>query len=149
VGHEYFGTFFEACDRALVPGGRLSLQTITFPDASYEAQRRGVNWIQTYIFPGGLLPSLAVIERATASTRLLVRDVRDIADSYVRTLAAWRTAFHARLDEVRAQGFDDRFIRMWDYYLAISEAGFATGISQDLQIVLERSRGQAREAATG
>ena len=147
VGHEYFGAFFEACDRALVPGGRLSLQTITFPDASYEAQRRGVNWIQTYIFPGGLLPSLAVIERATASTRLLIRDVRDIADSYVRTLAAWRSAFHAHLDEVRAEGFDERFIRMWDYYLAISEAGFATGISQDLQIVFERSRGLERAAA--
>ena len=72
VGAEYFGTFFEVCDRALRPGGRMSLQSITFPDAAYERQRRGANWIQTYIFPGGLCPSLAVIERATHDTRLLI-----------------------------------------------------------------------------
>jgi cyclopropane-fatty-acyl-phospholipid synthase len=144
VGHEYFPAFFGAVDRALVPGGRCSLQVITFPDASYEAQRRGVNWIQTYIFPGGLLPSLAEIDRATSQTRLLVTDVRDIASSYVRTLAAWRTAFFGSIDAVRALGFDERFVRMWDYYLSISEAGFATGITQDLQIVLEKSRGLTR-----
>ena len=141
VGHEYFPAFFAACDRALAPGGRLSLQTITFPDASYEAQRRGANWIQTYIFPGGLLPSLAVIERATAATSLLITGTQDIAASYARTLALWRAAFHAHLDEVRALGFDERFIRMWDYYLAISEAGFATGITQDQQLILEKRRG--------
>ena len=123
------------------PGGRLSLQTITFPDVAYEPQRRGANWIQTYIFPGGLLPSLAVIERSLHGTNLLVRQVDDIAPHYVRTLQAWRTTFLGRLDAVRAMGFDERFIRMWDYYLAISEAGFATGLSQDLQIVLEKRRG--------
>jgi cyclopropane-fatty-acyl-phospholipid synthase len=144
VGHEYFPAFFAAVDRALVPGGRCSLQVITFPDANYEAQRRGVNWIQTYIFPGGLLPSLAVIERTLADTRLLVTDVRDIATSYVRTLIEWRTRFRANADTVRAMGFDERFIRMWEYYLSISEAGFATGITQDLQIVLEKSLGFAR-----
>jgi cyclopropane-fatty-acyl-phospholipid synthase len=143
VGAEYFTTFFEACDRALRPGGRLSLQVITFPDAAYERQRRSANWIQTYIFPGGLLPSLAEIERSLHRTGLLVRDVEDIAPHYVRTLQAWRAAFLARLDEVRRLGFDDRFIRMWDYYLSISEAGFATGIIQDLQIVLEKGRGLA------
>ena len=132
VGAEYHATFFETCDRALRPGGRLSLQVITFPDAAYERQLRGANWIQTYIFPGGLCPSLAVIERATRDTRLLITGVTDIAADYVRTLAAWRSAFLGRLDEVRALGFDERFIRMWDYYLALSEAGFATGLSQDL-----------------
>ncbi len=79
VGAEYFATFFEACDRALRPGGRLSLQTIAFPDAAYERQLRGANWIQTYIFPGGLLPSLAAIERSLHETSLLVRRVEDIA----------------------------------------------------------------------
>ena len=68
VGAEYFGTFFEVCDRSLRPGGRMSLQSITFPDVAYERQRRGANWIQTYIFPGGLCPSLAVIERSTHDT---------------------------------------------------------------------------------
>jgi len=143
VGAEYFTTFFEACDRALVPGGRLSLQSITFPDVAYATQRRGANWIQTYIFPGGLCPSLAVIERSTHDTNLLITGVRDIASSYVLTLRAWRTRFLAQLDAVRAMGFDERFIRMWDYYLALSEAGFATGVSQDLQLILEKRRGIA------
>jgi cyclopropane-fatty-acyl-phospholipid synthase len=143
VGAEYFETFFEACDRALVPGGKMSLQSITFPDATYETQRRGANWIQTYIFPGGLCPSLAVIERASRNTRLLIRSVADIGPDYARTLREWRTRFMARLDLVREQGFDDRFVRMWEYYLALSEAGFATGITQDLQIVFEKGRGIA------
>ena len=141
VGAEYFATFFEKCDAALVPGGRLSLQSITFPDAGYERQLHGANWIQTYIFPGGLCPSLAVIERSTRDTRLLIRGMTDIAGDYVLTLRAWRMRFMERLGAVRAMGFDDRFVRMWEYYLALSEAGFATGISQDLQIVFEKGRG--------
>ncbi|MBI2781433.1 MAG: class I SAM-dependent methyltransferase [Chloroflexi bacterium] len=140
VGAEFFETYFGVCDRALVPGGRMSLQTIAFPDVAYLPQARGANWIQTYVFPGGLLPSLAQIERSLHRTRLLVRRVQDIAPSYVRTLATWRATFLGRLDEVRAMGFDERFIRMWDYYLSISEAGFDTGVCQDLQIVLEKGR---------
>jgi cyclopropane-fatty-acyl-phospholipid synthase len=143
VGHEFFGAYFEAVDRALVPGGWASIQVITFPDVAYETQRRGANWVQTYIFPGGLCPSLAVIERSLHGTRLLFRDATDIAPSYVRTLREWRARFMANLDAVRAQGFDERFIRMWEYYLALSEAGFATGLSQDHQIVLEKGRGLA------
>ena len=146
VGAEYFASFFGVCDRALAPGGRLSLQVITFPDAAYERQLRGANWIQTHIFPGGLCPSLAVIERSTRESRLLIRGMTDIADSYVLTLRAWRERFLARADDVRALGFDERFIRMWEYYLALSEAGFATGISQDLQIVFEKSRGMTPRA---
>ena len=141
VGAEYHTTYFEACDRALRPGGRMSLQVITMPDVTYEPQRRGANWIQTYIFPGGLLPSLAAIERSLHGTRLLIREADDIAPSYVCTLQAWRQRFLGQLDAVRALGFDERFIRMWDYYLSISEAGFAAGVTQDLQIVLEKRRG--------
>jgi len=132
---------FEACDRELKPGGCLSLQTIAFPDVAYERQRRGANWIQLYIFPGGVLPSLSVIERSLHRTRLLVSRVTDIAPSYVRTLQEWRSRFMGNLDAVRAQGFDERFIRMWEYYLAISEAGFATGLTQDFEIVLAKKRG--------
>jgi cyclopropane-fatty-acyl-phospholipid synthase len=141
VGDEYYEAFFEACDRALKPGGRMSLQTIAYPDVAYERQRRGANWIQLYIFPGGLLPSLSVIERSLHRTRLLVSGVSDIAPSYMRTLQEWRSRFMGNLDAVRGQGFDERFIRMWEYYLAISEAGFATGLTQDFQLVLEKRRG--------
>jgi cyclopropane-fatty-acyl-phospholipid synthase len=141
VGAEYFEVYFRVIDRVLRPGGRLSLQVITFPDVWYEAQRRGANWIQTYIFPGGLCPSVAAIERSLHGTRLLVRQAVDIAPSYARTLRAWRTRFMDNLEAVRAQGFDLRFIRMWEYYLAVCEAGFATGIIQDHQIVMEKARG--------
>ena len=141
VGAEYFTTYFETIDRVLAPGGRVSLQVITFPDVAFGPQRRGANWIQTYIFPGGLCPSLAEVERSLHGTRLLLRDATDIGPSYVRTLREWRTAFLARLDQVRALGFDDRFVRMWEYYLALSEAGFATGLVQDHQITLEKARG--------
>ena len=126
----------------------MSLQVITFPDVAYEPQRRGANWIQTYIFPGGLLPSLAVIERSLHRTRLLVRrrgGHRPELRPHARRPGGPRSS--AQLDEVRAMGFDERFIRMWDYYLAISEAGFATGVTQDLQIVLEKGRGLPRRAA--
>jgi cyclopropane-fatty-acyl-phospholipid synthase len=141
VGAEYFATFFEACDRALSPGGRVSLQSITFPDAAYQSQLRGANWIQQHIFPGGLCPSLAVIERETRATDLLITRVDDIAPHYVRTLRAWRTRFLEQVDAVRAAGFDDRFVRTWEYYLALSEAAFATGTTQDLQLVFEKRRG--------
>jgi cyclopropane-fatty-acyl-phospholipid synthase len=138
VGAEYFSDFFAACSRALRPGGRLSLQTITVPDVGWRRQVRGANWIQTYIFPGGVLPSLAEIERALHGSGFVVTGVRDIAEHYVRTLREWRSAFLARRDDVVRLGFDERFLRMWEYYLAISEAGFATGVTQDLQITLEK-----------
>jgi cyclopropane-fatty-acyl-phospholipid synthase len=141
VGHEYFPAFFETCDRVLRRGGRIGLQSITYPDARYEDQRRGANWIQKYIFPGGLLPSLAVIERATHRTSLLVTGVTDIGPHYAPTLRAWREKFMSNLDAVRALGFDDRFLRMWEYYLALCEAGFAAGIFQDVQIGFEKRNG--------
>jgi cyclopropane-fatty-acyl-phospholipid synthase len=143
VGSEYYRAFFDACDRALRPGGRLSIQVITFPDDAYQAQLRGANWIQRYIFPGGVLPSLTAIESSLQGTGLLISGVRDIRDSYALTLKAWRERFFDRIDDVRAMGFDDRFIRMWDYYLSISEAGFRTGMTQDLQIAFEKRRGKA------
>jgi len=141
VGAEYLATFFEACDRALAPGGRLSLQSITFPADGYEAQRRGANWIQLYIFPGGHCPSLTSIEQATRRTKLRIARVDDIGPHYASTLRAWRERFLERVGAVRALGFDDRFVRMWEYYLALSEAAFATGTTQDLQVVLEKGRG--------
>ena len=141
VGHEYFPAFFETCDRVLRRGGRIGLQSITYPDARYEEQRRGANWIQKYIFPGGLLPSLAVIERATHRTSLLVTGVTDIGPHYAPTLRTWRERFMGNLDAVRALGFDERFVRMWEYYLALCEAGFAAGIFQDLQIGFQKRGG--------
>lgn len=144
VGAEYFRTFFDACDRALRPGARMSLQSITFHESDYHAQLRGANWIQEYIFPGGVLPSLAAIEESTTGTDLVITGVSDIGPHYARTLREWRTRFMAQLDAVRAMGFDDRFIRTWEYYLALSEAGFATRMTQDLQVQLTKRQGGRR-----
>jgi cyclopropane-fatty-acyl-phospholipid synthase len=143
VGGEYYEAFFAACDRALRTGGRMSIQVITFPHDAYEAQLRTANWIQRYIFPGGVLPSLAAIESSLEGTQLLVTGVQDIRASYARTLKTWRERFFEQIDAVRAMGFDDRFIRTWDYYLSLSEAGFRTGMTQDLQIAFEKRRGVA------
>jgi len=143
VGAEYYRDFFAACSRALRPGGRMSIQVITFPHDAYLAQLRGANWIQRYIFPGGVLPSLAAIESSLEGSGLLITATADIRDSYARTLRAWRNSFFAHLSQVRAMGFDERFIRMWDYYLSLSEAGFRTGMTQDLQIAFEKRRGVA------
>jgi cyclopropane-fatty-acyl-phospholipid synthase len=143
VGAEYYRDYFGAVSRALEPGGGAAIQVITFPHDAYQAQLRGANWIQRYIFPGGVLPSLAAIESSLDGTDLLLTSVRDIRDSYARTLRTWRESFFAHEAEVRDMGFDDRFIRMWDYYLSISEAGFRTGMTQDLQIGFQKSRGRA------
>ena len=142
VGAEYFATFFEACDRALAPGGRMSLQVISFPDVAYEPQRRGANWIQQYIFPGGVLPSLAEIERSLHGTRLLMTGTHDIA----ATTSA-RSRRGGQLLARTAGGARAGLRRALHPHVGVlpclSEAGFATGLVQDQQIVLEKRRGVA------
>ena len=138
VGAEYFATFFEKCNALLHSGGRMVMQTISVPERTFGALRDGVNWMQKYIFPGGMLPSLAAIDRATNRTDLVLEDVEDIGRHYVRTLQEWRHRFEERIDDVRALGFDERFQRMWRYYLSSAEAGFATRSTGDLQVVFEK-----------
>ena len=140
VGRAHWPTFFEACHARLAPGGAMAIQTIGMPDHRFEAYARHADWIQTYIFPGGLLPSLGEITRtAAARSPLTLRWMDDIAPHYARTLREWRVTFLDRVDEVRALGFDDRFVRMWEYYLASCEAMFATRQISTLQLVLARA----------
>jgi cyclopropane-fatty-acyl-phospholipid synthase len=147
VGHDQIPEFFAVCDRVLKPGGRLAVQVITIPDARYERYRRGCDWIQKRIFPGGHLPSAGALREAMArASRFRMEKVEDIGPHYARTLAEWRNRFLRRLPEVRALGFDENFIRMWAYYLAYCEAGFATGQIQDLQFVCARP-GESRPPA--
>ncbi len=138
VGAEFFGTFFEACGSLLKPGGHLAMQVITVPDREYASQLRGVNWIQKYIFPGGILPSLAEMERANARSGLVLARAKDIGLHYATTLHQWRERFWRAIDDVRAQGYDERFVRMWDYYLAVCEAGFATRNTGDVHVLFEK-----------
>lgn len=138
VGYEFLPTYFQTCARLLAPGGRFALQSITMPDDRFEGYRRQVDWMQTYIFPGSLIPSLGAIRGALAGTGLRVEEAHDIGPDYAPTLAAWRTRFLARLPEVRALGFDEPFVRTWLMYLAFSEAAFAERTLADHQLLLVR-----------
>lgn len=139
VGHEFLGTFFAACDRLLKPDGLVVIQGITIPDQRYEAYRRGCDWIQKHVFPGALLPSLtAMCDALTRNTSLVVEDVENIGIHYARTLREWRRALLAQSERVKAQGFDDAFLRTWDYYFSYCEAGFVTRTLGDVQLVLTR-----------
>jgi cyclopropane-fatty-acyl-phospholipid synthase len=141
VGQRHWKTYFQVCDRVLAPGGLMALQTIAVPDHLFAEHVRTAHWVQKYVFPGGLLPSLEALRGVLSSgTTLAVQHVEDIGQHYARTLALWRRAFLERLDEVRSLGFDARFERLWEFYLAGSEAGFRTGRLLDLQLVLGRER---------
>jgi len=125
VGHEFLPQYFQTCDRLLKPGGRMLIQAITMPDQRYEQYRRGTDFIRTYIFPGGHLPSVGAMQRAIAGkTQLQLIEAMTFPESYARTLREWRVRFLQRLDEARMLGYDERFIRMWDYYLSYCEAAF-------------------------
>lgn len=140
VGRAHWPRFFEVCDACLAPGGKIAIQTIAMPDHRFAEYARHADWIQTYIFPGGMLPSVGELSRAASvSTRLNIRWMDDIGPHYARTLAEWRARFFEREDEVRALGFDDRFVRMWDYYLASCEAMFRTRVISNLHLVFGRT----------
>ncbi len=136
VGFEYLPAFFATCARLLAPGGRLALQTITMPDERFDGYRRSVDWMQTYIFPGTLIPSLGAIRAACAPFSIVRSD--DIGPCYAPTLSAWRERFVAALADVRALGFDAPFIRTWLLYLSFSEAAFAERTLGDHQLLLTR-----------
>jgi len=125
VGFEFLRGYFATCQRALAPGGKLAIQSITMPDERFSTYRTRVDWMQTYVFPGSLIPSLGAIRDAAGASGLTIDQATDIGPSYADTLRAWRETFLARLPEVRALGFDEPFIRTWLLYLAFSEAAFA------------------------
>jgi cyclopropane-fatty-acyl-phospholipid synthase len=138
VGYEYLPAYFAACANALAPGGRFALQTITMPEERFETYRRRVDWMQTYVFPGALIPSLDAIARASAAAGFATERTEDIGPDYAPTLRAWRERFTAALPRVRALGFDEPFIRTWMMYLAFSEAAFAERTLRNHQLLLVR-----------
>lgn len=128
VGYRFWPTYFQALDRLVVPGGRVAIQAITMPHDRMLATRDTYTWIQKYIFPGGLLPSTeAIIGITERHTRLRTVDMLSLRPHYADTLRLWRERFAQRWDAVAALGFDEVFRRMWDLYLAYSEAGFRSG----------------------
>ena len=139
VGEHYWDAYLAALDQHLAPGGRIGLQTITMPHERMLATRHTYTWIQKYIFPGGLLPSVTAIEDSLArSTRLRITARTDFGPHYAATLRIWRDRFQANADEVARLGFDDVFARMWTFYLCYSEAGFRSGYIGVSQLTLAR-----------
>jgi len=140
VGYQHYDDFFRACDRLLEPDGTMLLQTITIHDQRFERYRKKTDWIQKYIFPGGQLASLsAVLSSLARATNLSLFHAEDIGTHYARTLQEWRARFLGNLAEVRAQGFDERFIPMWDFYLASCASTFLERYNSDVQLLLTKN----------
>jgi cyclopropane-fatty-acyl-phospholipid synthase len=139
VGHEHYDEYFKTCSELLTPEGLMLLQSITIADQRYELARRSVDFIQRYIFPGGCLPSIAVIsDKVRTRTDMTIVALEDIGDHYAQTLKHWREAFMNRLGDVKALGFDERFIRMWEFYLCYCEGGFLERSIGTVQVLLAK-----------
>jgi cyclopropane-fatty-acyl-phospholipid synthase len=139
VGHRNLPLYFQTLDRLLAAGGRAVLQVITMPDQKYQAYRLGSDWIRKHVFPGGHLPSIGAMAQAMgARSRLNIKRMEDIGLDYARTLELWRLALMARSDEVMRLGFDQRFLRKWEYYFSYCEAGFRSRTVRNYQLLLSR-----------
>ena len=139
VGHEFHETFFRKCAELLKPSGQMLLQAITIADQQYDSYRKSVDFINRYIFPGGCLTSVTgMTATMTRVTDMRAVHVEDIGPHYARTLAEWRRRFFAALDRVRELGYSEEFIRMWHYYLAYCEGGFAERAIGNVHMLIMR-----------
>jgi cyclopropane-fatty-acyl-phospholipid synthase len=128
VGEEHWAQYFGQLNERLIPGGHAVIQAITIREESFEAYRRHPDFIQRYIFPGGMLPTVSILKEQAERHELAFESVRRFGQSYARTLRDWRQRFLEVWPEVQALGFDERFRRMWLYYLTYCEVGFETGL---------------------
>ncbi|WP_394200864.1 class I SAM-dependent methyltransferase [Marinagarivorans algicola] len=141
VGYQYYSEYFKQCSRLLKDDGKMLIQAITIADQRYHTERDNVDFIQRYIFPGGCLPSNEVIaQHVRKDTDMQIVGLDDITMHYAKTLEHWKAAFMSKLDAVKAQGFDDVFIRMWDFYLCYCEGGFRERVISTSQILLAKPR---------
>jgi cyclopropane-fatty-acyl-phospholipid synthase len=137
VGHQYFDTYFKQCSRLLAADGQMLLQAITITDQRYESAKDSVDFIQRYIFPGCTIPSVtALLQSITRASDLKLFHLEDIGAHYATTLRRWRENFFAHIDQVRAQGYPENFIRMWEFYLCYCEGGFAERALGDVHMLL-------------
>ncbi|MGC9423278.1 class I SAM-dependent methyltransferase [Vibrio sp.] len=140
VGHAYLKSYIQQCNERLKPQGLMAIQAITIVDQRYQYYRNNVDFIQKYIFPGGFLPSITVLaETATRYSDLVIRDLFDLGLDYAQTLADWRQRFEISLEQVRALGYDERFVRMWRYYLCYCEGGFNARTISAVHMTLQKS----------
>jgi len=139
VGNEFLPGYFEKCARLLEDDGAMLLQAITMPDKRYRQYLKSSDFIRRYIFPGSCVPSLGALVHAMGEkSDLKAVHVEDIGPHYATTLRHWRKRFNERLEDVRALGYPERFIRMWNYYLCYCEAGFEERYLGDLQMLLHK-----------
>jgi cyclopropane-fatty-acyl-phospholipid synthase len=138
VGREYWGSFFQTVHRQLKPGGRACIQTITIRDDLFERYANSTDFIQQYIFPGGMLPCAQGFRVEARKAGLEVVSELAFGRDYAETLRRWRRDFLARDGQVRQLGFDTRFMRIWEFYLAYCEAAFDTGNTDVIQFTLRR-----------
>ena len=139
VGEEYWPTYFSKIREVLSPGGRAGLQIITIRDELFDGYRRHADFIQKYIFPGGLLPSEAVLRPLSARAGLIWDGAPRYGQHYADTLAEWGHRFEAAWDDIRRLGFDERFRKMWRFYLSYCEAGFRTERTNVIQLALSKA----------
>ncbi|KZE31481.1 cyclopropane-fatty-acyl-phospholipid synthase [Crenobacter luteus] len=138
VGERWWPTYFAVLRERLAPGGRAMVQGITIADEHFPRYRRGTDFIQQYIFPGGMLPSPSALARAIAAAGLELADRFAFGHDYAETLRRWARAFEAALPRVRSLGFDEDFVRLWRFYLAYCEAGFTAGRTDVWQLEIRR-----------
>ncbi|RQP22344.1 SAM-dependent methyltransferase [Piscinibacter terrae] len=138
VGREYWRSYFQTLHDQLKPGGRACVQSIVIRDDLFERYVKSTDFIQQYIFPGGLLPSPGEFRKAASAAGLAVVNELDFGGDYAETLRRWRERFLAEDARVRRIGFDTRFMRIWEFYLAYCEAAFATGNTSVMQFTLRR-----------
>jgi cyclopropane-fatty-acyl-phospholipid synthase len=139
VGEAYWPTYFESVSHNLKANGRACIQTIVIADELFERYRTGTDFIQQYIFPGGMLPSPAVFRAQAGKQGLRVVEEISFGLDYARTLAEWRDAFKQKLPHVRELGFDEQFLRTWEFYFGYCEAGFRADSINVMQFTLEKS----------
>ena len=139
VGEEYWPSYFDKIREVLTPGGRAGLQIITIRDELFADYRGRTDFIQRYIFPGGMLPSEARLKEETERAGLEWSDLKRFGQNYADTLAEWARQFEAAWSDIRKDGFDERFRRLWRFYLSYCEAGFRTERTNVIQLGLSRS----------
>jgi cyclopropane-fatty-acyl-phospholipid synthase len=136
VGEKYWPVYFETVRDRLKPGAKATLQIITVEDRRWEVYKRGVDFIQKYIFPGGMLPSPSVLKAEIAKAGLTFKDSVEFGQSYSQTLRRWHETFNEKWDDVAAMGFDERFKNMWNFYLTSCAGSFASGNCDVTQVTM-------------
>ena len=139
IGHQYLDTYFAKCASLLRADGIALVQAITIEDDRYQQALRSVDFIKRHVFPGSFIPCVnAMVDAAARAGKLRLVNLEDFGDSYATTLNHWRSRFLSRLDQVRAQGYDERFVRMWEFYLCYCEGGFLERSISDVQLLFAR-----------